>query len=153
MKERNYGVYFIHCGKKGNTPVKIGVTCDIEERVSSLQTGNPYQLFCKALIPCHDKKQAYELESFLHNRFKKERMIVEWFRLYNFDLKEILNCFSEKQSFPLEHQKLNTIRKTNKESKKLKRENAELKIKILDLEDQIDEFAQITLATDANLYQ
>lgn len=153
MKDKIYGVYFIYCGEKQTSLVKIGVTCDIEERVSALQTSNPFQLFCKAYIPCHDKEQAYKLESFLHNRFKKSRMIGEWFRLYHLNLKGILEGFSKRQATPLKKQGFNLVKKATKHSRKLQKENNELKNKVIDLEDQVEELTQTILVTGANLFQ
>ncbi len=104
MSETSYGVYFIYCGEKQTSPVKIGVTTDIERRIVELQTGNPYKLICKALIPCDDKTQAYHLESFFHKQFKKNRMMGEWFKIYSFNMKELLNRFNGRQSKPIEKQ-------------------------------------------------
>ena len=145
-----YGVYFIQCGEGKGAPVKIGVTSDLEKRIESLQTGCPYILSCKALIPCHDKKQAFKLEKHLHNRFKKNRLTGEWFRLHGFNLKKILNEFSERESVPLVKQGLNVVRKTNKRALKLERENKQLKAKVLELERQLDEAYEIQIMTEAN---
>ena len=102
MKDLTYGVYFIYCGDKQTSPVKIGVTSDLESRIASLQTGNPYKLTCKALIPCDDKTQAYHLESFFHKQFKKNRMMGEWFKLYNFNMKKLLHRFNGRQTKKIE---------------------------------------------------
>ena len=153
MKELHYGVYFIYCGDRNNSPVKIGVTSDIENRISALQTGNPYQLICKALIPCADKDQAYRLESFFHRQFRKNRLIGEWFKLYHFDMKKLLKRFNGRQSTPIPKQGFNIVKQANKENKKLERENNELKIQIIDLEEQVEELTQINLASGANLFQ
>ena len=153
MKKQNYGVYFIYCSVDKNSPVKIGMTSDIESRLSALQTGNPYQLFCKAFIPCHDKDQACKLEAFLHNRLKKSRMIGEWFRLDHLNLYKLLNSFSEKQAIPLKKQGCNLVKSTEKRVRKLERQNAELRIKIIDLQDQVEELTQTMIVTGANLYQ
>ena len=153
MKELKYGVYFIYCGDRKNAPVKIGVTSDIENRVSALQTGNPYQLICKAFIPCHDKTQAYHLENFMHKQFRKSRMVGEWFRLHNFDMKKLLHRFNGRQSSPLKKQGMNIVKQTNKQNRKLERANNELKIQIIDLEEQVEELTQINLSNGANLFQ
>lgn len=113
MKDLNYGVYFIYCDERNNSPVKIGVTSDIENRISALQTGNPYQLFCKAFIPCVNKDQAYRLESFFHRQFKKNRMIGEWFRLHHFDMKKSLKRFDGAQLVPIKNQGFNIVKQAN----------------------------------------
>ncbi len=153
MKELNYGVYFIYCGDHKNAPVKIGVTSDIENRVSALQTGNPYQLECKAFIPCANKDQAYRLESFFHRQFRKSRMIGEWFKLYRFNLKALMDRFSSIESTPLKKQGVNIVKQANKRSRKLERENHELKVQIIDIEEQVEELTQLNLANGANLFQ
>lgn len=153
MKTLNYGVYFIYCGEKNNSPVKIGVTSDIENRVSALQTGNPYQLYCKAFIPCSGKDQAYRLESFFHRQFIKNRMVGEWFRLYHFDMKKMVVRFNGKESHPIKKQGFNIVKQSNKENRKLERENNKLKIQVIDLEDQVEELTQINLMNGANLFQ
>ncbi|QDP52103.1 MAG: hypothetical protein Unbinned706contig1000_47 [Prokaryotic dsDNA virus sp.] len=139
----NYSVYFIYCGDQQNSPVKIGVTSDIDNRISNLQTGNPYVLVCKALIPCSDKEQAYKLESYLHNRFKKKRMNGEWFRLYGFNMKSILNDFSSKQTKPLPKQGFNVLKKATSKISRLERENKALKLKVENLERDIEEYLDI----------
>jgi hypothetical protein len=136
----NYGVYFIYCGEQQNSPVKIGVTSNIEGRISNLQTGNPWVLVCKALIPCANKEQAYKLESYFHNRFKKKRMNGEWFKLYNFNMKKILDDFSENQCVPLKKQGFNLVKKSGDQIKKLTKENKELKLQVEKLERDMDEY-------------
>jgi len=153
LKELQYGVYFIYCGNLKNAPVKIGVTRDIESRVSALQTGNPYQLICKAFIPCNDKTQAYHLESFFHKQFSKCRMIGEWFRLHHFDMKRLLHRFNGRQANPIKKQGMNIVKQTNKRSRKVERENNELKIQVIDLEEQVEELTQLNLMNGANLFQ
>jgi hypothetical protein len=153
LKELQYGVYFIYCGDYKHSPVKIGVTSDLENRVSALQTGNPYQLECKAFIPCENKDQAYRLESFFHRQFRKSRMIGEWFKLYRFDLKKLLERFSSIETIPLKKQGFNIVKQVNKRSRKVERENSELKIQIIDLEEQIEELTQLNLMNGANLFQ
>ena len=148
----SYGVYFIYCGDQQNSPVKIGVTSDIDNRIANLQTGNPYILKCKALIPCKDKAQAYNLESYLHYRFRKKRMVGEWFRLYNFNLKAILDDFSDKKSSPLVKQGFNVIKKSNNEARRLKKENTELKSNVKNLENQMEQMYQDALALEANRF-
>jgi hypothetical protein len=152
LKDLNYGVYFIYCGQRNNSPVKIGVTSDIESRISALQTGNPYQLFCKAFIPCDNKDQAYRLEGFFHRQFRKNRMIGEWFKLHHFDMKGMLNRFNGMQSSPIEKQGFNIVKQASKQNRKLERENNELKIQVIDLEEQVEELTQINLMNGANLF-
>lgn len=67
-------VYFVECGWLG--PIKIGYTAnDVRERLSELQTSNPYDLTPLLLI---DGDQS--LERRLHHHFRASRMRGEWFR-------------------------------------------------------------------------
>lgn len=90
-----WSVYLIQTKhKKGmKVPVKIGVTANIERRLKSLQTGNPYKLECKALIPCKSKDSAYDLELFLHKQLDRHRMQGEWFRS-DFSLKPLIEKYN-----------------------------------------------------------
>lgn len=153
MEKLVYGVYFIYCGDKESSPVKVGVTSDIERRVSSLQTGNPYQLICKAFIPCDSKEQSYRLESFFHRQFRKNRMVGEWFRLHHVDMKMLLKRFNGRESMPIKNQGLNIVKQVKKKNRKIERENIELKLQIIDLEEQVEELTQINLTSGANLFQ
>ena len=80
-------------------------------------------------------------------------MIGEWFRLHHFDLKKLLKIFNGKQSAPIPKQGFNIVKQTNKQNRKLERENNELKIQIIDLEELVEELTQINLSNGANLFQ
>jgi DNA-binding XRE family transcriptional regulator len=69
--------------------LKIGYTCNINNRLSQLQTSNPIRLKVINLI-----KGDVNLEKELHSRFKDIRVNGEWF-VYD---AEILNYFSNQDS-------------------------------------------------------
>ena len=134
----SYYVYFIHAGNHERSNMKIGVTTDLEVRMRSLQTGNPYKLKCKAMLPCVDKKEAYKLESFFHWKLKKNALQGEWFRCINFDLPDLLrqyiSCYEKGKVSNSEAAKRfspYTLRDVIKK-------NEELKERILELECDID---------------
>jgi len=62
-----------------NTDIfKIGVADDPISRIRGIQVGNPYRL---KLIDSFYKENAYEVERKIHKRYKKHRMVGEWFEL------------------------------------------------------------------------
>jgi len=78
-------VYFIRqAQKKGNCPIKIGVSKDPDYRLKRLQTGNPNKLEVIAAIPFDIEKDAYTMERSLHwiAENKYQRLIGEWFMIY-----------------------------------------------------------------------
>lgn len=86
----NYYVYFIastrpHKRGRGTcTPVKIGFSKNPEERLATLQTGNPSALKLSAMILCKDKAESMRLEAALHSIAEKrfKRLAGEWFLIY-----------------------------------------------------------------------
>lgn len=65
--------------KTKNSPVKIGVTSDIDSRMSQLCTGSPWGVQYFHFICFKKEKHAYEAELMLHRLFSKNRMNGEWF--------------------------------------------------------------------------
>lgn len=67
-------IYFIRSGKKG--PIKIGYTDgDADQRLASLQPGNPFEL---NLLGCISGDM--EREKLIHQKFEAYRVRGEWFR-------------------------------------------------------------------------
>ena len=139
-----YTVYFIQAGKNGS-PIKIGVTKDLDERMRTLQTANPYPLTCKAAIPCFDKAVAYKLEAYLHRHLHEFRMQGEWFKGRFGNLKKLVAKYEKMkhEKFPIiaTDFKSNTerlISELQKENKKLRYKNKKLNE---DIEEMLDEQA------------
>jgi len=65
---------------------KIGSTkCkDINNRLKQLQTGNSNPLFIREY---YETSRPFKLETMLHNRFKNNNVIGEWFELSDDDIK------------------------------------------------------------------
>lgn len=78
--------YFITDGEY----VKIGITEDIEKRLSGIQTGNPKKI---KLIHYIEGNKEYEY----HRKFKKYRANGEWF-IFNKEIKDFIEKL--KESFP-----------------------------------------------------
>jgi len=72
LKQRN--VYIL------KTPgfYKIGIAADIQKRLRTLRTGNPFGIEVVFSAPVYD---AYGIESKLHRQFKNKRKSGEWFAL------------------------------------------------------------------------
>lgn len=62
--------------------VKIGVSGDLDRRVSQLQTGQILELRLVAAWHTKSRKQAFWVESEMHASFERMQMRGEWFRPY-----------------------------------------------------------------------
>lgn len=65
-------LYILSCG--GRT--KIGVTSNIEQRIRSLQTGNPETIVLEYI---EERTNPTKAERYLHRCFAKKRLVGEWF--------------------------------------------------------------------------
>jgi hypothetical protein len=72
--------HFVYIVSSTRHYFKVGVARNPEQRLASLQTGNPEALHIEALIKCPSEKAAYGLESVLHRRFVRRHMRNEWFK-------------------------------------------------------------------------
>ena len=82
--QKNSHIYFI--GNLDEMICKIGTSVDVEQRLSDLQTGSPFELFLLKLI----KGGGRELERIYHNEFDAYHMRGEWFKIQG-DLKKFLS--------------------------------------------------------------
>ena len=87
----SYYVYFI----KSDKHTKVGVTRNVRRRMSILQTGNQFILKLDASIQMRSKKEAFELELFLHKYYSACRASGEWFLLKDKKVKEALTKYHE----------------------------------------------------------
>jgi predicted GIY-YIG superfamily endonuclease len=87
---QNNGVYII--AVRDTDLYKIGVTKDIEKRLSQLQTSNPYEFY---LLGFYVTDRHRELESLLHKKFRLSRYKREWFKLTPESVKEARHFASE----------------------------------------------------------
>lgn len=72
-------VYFIRTMKSPRR-VKVGKAKHPEQRLKTLQTGNPVELKLIGKIRCQSDKHALEIEKLFHQKFKKYRIRGEWFK-------------------------------------------------------------------------
>lgn len=76
------GIYILYsCGY-----YKIGITTNINKRISDLQTGNPFLI---QLVFFKIVNDASDLESELHKKYKNKNVLGEWFWLNNEDIQDI----------------------------------------------------------------
>lgn len=75
-------VYLIKCNDK----YKIGRAWDIDNRLNSLQCGNPYEL---ELVWAARITDSVETEGLLHEHFSAKRIFREWFGLTDEDVKTV----------------------------------------------------------------
>jgi hypothetical protein len=84
-KEKSY-VYVLRCSKTG--AFKVGLTTNLQGRISTLQTGYPHKLKLQYLFvgACGD------FEFFCHEYLKEHRLNGEWFSLNaRFKMRQIHN--------------------------------------------------------------
>jgi hypothetical protein len=102
------------------TPVKIGVTQDIKDRMMSLQTGCFFPLQLLTLLGPFDKVQAYNIEKELHTYFEELNSSGEWFKFRNGTEKQYTNYNIYKRLLKLlEPKKVEKLLNINKRSKNL----------------------------------
>lgn len=80
----------VYVFKVKNKPIyKIGVTKKKpKERIRSLQTASPYQImFVKAVA----SKNPYKLEELLHDFFKDNKLVGEWFKTTKSEINFVFN--------------------------------------------------------------
>jgi predicted GIY-YIG superfamily endonuclease len=70
-------IYLIKTKNEGK--YKIGVTKDIQQRLKTLQTGSSDELI---LIDKYYSDYAFQIERALHNFYKPNNILNEWFELY-----------------------------------------------------------------------
>lgn len=70
-------VYVIQTTKHG--PIKVGLTSNLERRISEIQTGNPLPVNLVGWFPCENRAEAASLEKEIHALLHRHRMSGEWF--------------------------------------------------------------------------
>lgn len=61
---------------------KLGVSKCPEQRLKTLQTGNPAKLKLLFTVPCTD---AFKVEAIVHDHLKDHRVLGEWFHIESDD--------------------------------------------------------------------
>jgi hypothetical protein len=74
LQMEQYSRNFIYFVQTGDGPIKIGITDDLQSRLTSLQTGSPYPLKLLTYI-----SGGMAMEKKLHEMFRKSNIGGEWF--------------------------------------------------------------------------
>jgi hypothetical protein len=85
-------ILYIITAKEFDGIYKIGITNDIEFRLTCMQTGCPFKLFASRVYVCENPKG---IEFSLHSFFKKKRLEGEWFKLTDVDIAYIDEALSD----------------------------------------------------------
>lgn len=97
---RHCYVYLIGYAHDPLSPVKIGMTGDMYDRLSSLQSANPMKLVVKCEIGPFPRKEAKRLESQFHRKLLGYNIRGEWFEHECIkDFMEIANSYPRKTEF------------------------------------------------------
>ena len=91
-KERVYYVYLI-TDEEGY--FKIGVTCNIENRLAGLQIGNGRILRVVCITKRSYRQEVYGWEARLHMKFRESRASGEWFKLNVEEFDNVVLSFRE----------------------------------------------------------
>ena len=75
--QRSSSIYFVQSGNTG--PIKIGSAWDLYERLSSLQTGNPAEIYYLTSVDV-PRAEVLHWERAVHREFSQMRIRGEWFR-------------------------------------------------------------------------
>ena len=81
IKKPSNNVYILKI--KNTNRYKIGVTCDIKNRIANIQNASPFNV--EKYYSNKTKKASY-IEKFLHDKFKEKQINREWFELNEVDL-------------------------------------------------------------------
>lgn len=91
-QERNHRVGYVYLVREPLGRVKIGKAVDVQQRLSVLNTGSPYELEIVAVIPSSNMRK---LENELHRKFAAKRVRREWFELSDEDISEVIQQYGE----------------------------------------------------------
>lgn len=128
-------VYLIKAGHKKTDPVKIGYSKDPEDRLKSLQTGNPIKLQLYMKIKCNDEAHARRLERTLHEMLGTQNLRNEWFRLKYTQIPTLLEKFANNEAYDqIEYTKNLTQYSSTPGDKKARKKHKALKHHLREME-------------------
>lgn len=86
---KNNTLYIIQYGKEKY--YKIGITNNINKRLSNLQCGSPKKLSIYKQFTIRNRKELEKIERILHSYFNKtaHKMGGEWYFLTHYDLQQL----------------------------------------------------------------
>lgn len=83
-KEKGDYIYVLKC----ESFYKIGITSHLKSRLNNIQGGNPFEVI---VIIAVRKKNAKDIESFLHKKYKHNNKTREWFSFSEIELNDIIS--------------------------------------------------------------
>lgn len=126
---KEWKVYFVRSGESEKSPVKIGFTSNLSQRMIDLQCANFNEIKCLFALPCESEQQARDLESFFHWKLKHCHVRGEWFDISDINVAGILKDFNHRKKSKY----LNTVKKS--------KFNCPFK-QIKELQEQVEEYQQ-----------
>lgn len=114
--------------------VKIGITHDINKRLSSLKTSTPFEIH---LLGCWElgDNVAYKIEQFIHTEYSKYKIKLEWFRLNPSQINNIKHSLNNSKEI-LEDIELREQQKEEVRMFDIKKRNEK------DLKDKVDRYEE-----------
>lgn len=94
---------------KANDAIKIGITNNLNSRISSIQTGNPIKIIKYLTLISDCRKTIQLIEQTLHVRFKAYRLNGEWFNYHKDIDGHILRVLTEYPNVQLDFYNNNQI--------------------------------------------
>jgi len=96
LRKNDYDiVYLVH--NKITNLYKIGITKNWNERIRTIEcaTGCEIDLVILLELECNFDEKAIIIEKFIHNYYRDLRQRGEWFKLSNFNIREIKYFFHQ----------------------------------------------------------
>jgi len=127
-------VYIVKAGTKSTSPIKIGVTDNVQNRIKQLQTGNPSEIVLVMHFECNSREHAFNLEKTIHEILKGQRLFGEWFSVSKTKLMKMLNSMGDKEALDSVVKSMDIFdkhgtsqKKTTKLTNTIKSRNVEIK--------------------------
>lgn len=92
-QKRTHSVYILKIKKTDR--YKIGISCNVNSRVSSINTSSPFNV---EFVHSKESDIAYKLEKYLHKEFDDKRLDGEWFKLNNEDLNKAIQLINQENA-------------------------------------------------------
>lgn len=138
-------LYIIRAGSNPKAPIKVGIAHNIQQRLRSLQSGNPNKLEVLTCITMNTRREAESLEQHIHRRLKHCRMASEWFNVNKMGgaLKAALKEYEGITGEPLKRRRVrghsDSMLGLDRRVQQLKEENSSLRSKLAEQDAYIEE--------------
>ena len=132
-------VYIIKAGLGAKSPIKVGVTDNVPNRIKQLQTGNPFELLLVMHFECNDRRHAFHVEKTIHEILAGQRLCGEWFCVTRSRLTKVINNLGSKHEIECLTQEMDLFeRKAAGTDAKLRRTIKSRDIEVVDLKCAIE---------------